>query len=153
MHGPAPAPGCMGNDPGCLHPSRRGYCSLRRTPQNRPGLHYWAHLPGCYFLLSQSQESKNVSVKGRCESESSRARIMQGCWWQWGSLQHPWLRGTPHPGWVLQWKVASFSPGDSPQSVCLPGQSSQWDTAAWLQAGLQPCVQKMFWCFLAESCW
>lgn len=60
-------------------------------------------------------ENKNVSVKGRTESESSWTGVTRGCSWQWVLCSVPGWEGHPHPGRVLLWKVANFSPGDSPK--------------------------------------
>lgn len=56
-----------------------------------------------------------MSVKGRTESESSWAGVTRGCSWQRVLCSVPGWEGHPHPGRVLLWKVANFSPGDSPK--------------------------------------
>lgn len=95
-------------------------------------------------------ENKEVSVQGTL-SQSAAGLGSRGCSWR-ALSSVPSQEGHPAPaGRCCQRRPTS--PLIAPPDICLPGQPSRPDTAAWPKAGLQPCFSKLFWYLLAESCW
>ena len=96
---PAPAPRCMGSDPGCLHPR------VLHAEMHAPKPPWVGFLGSSRQLLFPSvpkpseklAENKNVSVKGQTESERSGARVSCGCGGQWALGSVPGWEGHPTP--------------------------------------------------------